>query len=277
MENLNLKQNEVLLTFNKEEKKEFAKQRAYERLGETVMQNCGEVAFIVNYNGASGIVIQFQKTKELVNTTYQCFKNGNVKSHFTPSRYAVGIVGLETTTDSNGKVLPSYICWSDMLRRCYSESYKQDLPTYDGCYVCDEWLHYSNFKTWYNENHYECDGQRMELDKDILCKGNKEYSPDKCVFVPHSLNSMFTKRNADRGELPIGVRKMGKKYGASCNVGKRDDKKHLGTYLTPEKAFYDGYKPFKEQFIKDKANEYKEKIPTNLYEAMCNYTVSITD
>lgn len=273
MENLNLRQNEVLSTF---EKVERCKAINLERLGETRMMNCGELAFIVKYNNSTDITIQFQKTKELVKCTYGSFANGTVKSHFTPSRYGVGIVGLAETTE-NGKVLPSYICWSDMLRRCYDVTYKKGLPTYKDCYVCDEWLFYPNFKKWYDENYYECNGERMELDKDILCKFNKEYSPDKCVFVPHSLNSLFTKRNSDRGELPIGVRKLGKKYCASCNIGKRDDKKHLGTYETPEKAFYDGYKPFKEQFIKDKANEYKEKIPTNLYEAMCNYTVSITD
>lgn len=276
MENLKLKQNDVLLTFNKEEKKEFAKQRALERLGETVLQNCGEIAFIVEYNGASDIVIQFQKTGELVKCTYQQFIQGNCKSHFTPSRYGVGIIGLAETTD-NGKALTSYICWSDMLRRCYDITYKKGLPTYKGCTVCDEWLFYPNFKKWYDENYYECNGERMELDKDILSKDNKMYSPDNCVFVPHSINSMFTKRNADRGELPIGVRKMGSKFGASCNTGSRDSKKHLGVFDTPEKAFYDGYKPFKEQFIKDKANEYKEKIPSNLYTALINYQVAITD
>lgn len=276
MENLKLKQNEVLLTFNKEEKKEFAKQRALERLGETVLQNCGEIAFIVEYNGSSDIVIQFQKTGELVNTTYQCFKNANVKSHFSPSRYGIGIVGLEVTTDSNGKPLDSYTCWSDMLRRCYSEKYKKGLPTYEGVTVCDEWLFYPNFKKWYDENYYEIEGQRMELDKDILHKGNKVYSPNTCIFVPHNINSMITKRSNYRGKYPIGVTKSGKKYNANMSGGSRDSKVFLGGHDTPEIAFQ-AYKENKEQFIKDKANEYKEKIPTNLYEAMCNYTVSITD
>lgn len=276
MENLKLKQNDILLTFNKEEKKEFAKQRALERLGETRMMNCGELAFIVEYNSSTDVTVQFQKTKEIVKCTYGAFANATVKSHFSPSRFGVGIVGLAETTE-NGKALTSYICWSDMLRRCYDITYKKGLPTYKGCTVCDEWLFYPNFKKWYDENYYTVDNERMELDKDILSKDNKEYSPDKCVFVPHSLNSMFTKRNADRGELPLGVRKLGKKYAASCNTGKRNDKKHLGTYETPEKAFYDGYKPFKEQFIKDKANEYKEKIPNKLYTALVNYQVDITD
>ena len=44
-----------------------------------------------------------------------------------------------------------------------------------------------------------------------------------------------------------------------------------------EDAFYDGYKPFKEAYIKEVAKDYKDKIPQNLYDAMINYVVEITD
>ena len=40
--------------------------------------------------------------------------------------------------------------------------------------------------------------------------------------------------------------------------------------------FY-AYKKFKENFIKEVAKEYKEQIPQNLYEAMYDYKVEITD
>ena len=45
----------------------------------------------------------------------------------------------------------------------------------------------------------------MQLDKDILIKGNKEYNPNTCCFVDIRLNSLFTKDNAMRGKYPIGV------------------------------------------------------------------------
>jgi hypothetical protein len=45
----------------------------------------------------------------------------------------------------------------------------------------------------------------MALDKDILYKGNKIYSPDTCVFVPQEINALFVKNDANRGDLPIGV------------------------------------------------------------------------
>lgn len=275
MEKLQLQQNEVLLTFNKEEKKEFAKQRALERVGETRVNTQGETMFIIKYNGASDVTVQFLKTGEIVNSTYQAFSMGNIKSHFTPSRYGVGIVGLAETT-SNGKPVVSYVCWGDMLRRCYDVTYKKGLPTYRDCIVCEEWLYYPNFKKWYDDNYYEVEGQRMELDKDILYKDNKIYSPNTCIFVPHNINSMITKRSNDRGLYPIGVTKNGKKYNANCGGGSRDNKIYLGGHDTPELAF-EAYKENKEQFIRDKANEYKEKIPSQLYDAMYNYTVLITD
>jgi hypothetical protein len=48
-------------------------------------------------------------------------------------------------------------------------------------------------------------------------------------------------------------------------------------YDTPHDAFYLGYKPFKENYIKQKADEYKDQIPIKLYDALYRYEVEITD
>ena len=53
--------------------------RKEERLGEARVMNCGEIAFIVEYVGYNNITVQFKTTGELVKTTYQNFKNCNVK------------------------------------------------------------------------------------------------------------------------------------------------------------------------------------------------------
>ena len=52
--------------------------------------------------------------------------------------------------------------------------------------------------------------------------------------------------------------------------------KYLGLYNTIEDAF-NAYKQSKETEIKQIADEYKDKIPNKLYEAMYNYKVEITD
>jgi hypothetical protein len=116
----------------------------------------------------------------------------------------------------------------------------------------------------------------MELDKDILIKGNKIYSPDTCIFVPHEINMLFIKRNAKRGKYPIGVSydKQKKKFEASCSINNKQ--KRIGRFSTAEDAF-NAYKIYKEGLIKQVATIYKAKIPYELYNALINYEVEITD
>ena len=120
----------------------------------------------------------------------------------------------------------------------------------------------------------------MELDKDILFKHNKIYSPKTCVFVPQAINKLFVKRDNDRGDSPIGTTPVNGKYVVHCNLinpetGK-SKRKYFGYYETQEKAF-EVYKYYKEKNIKEVADYYKDKIPERLYNAMYNYIVEIDD
>ena len=279
MENINVNVNENKAKENREKRKSFARV-SNKRLGETVMQKCGEVAFIVEYVNSQDITIQFKATGELVKTTYDHFVKGKVKSHFSPSVYGIGIKGLESTMDEAGEQLDSYNCWKNILGRCYSAKCQKKHPTYIDCRVCDDWLYYPNFKKWYDTNYYEINDRTSQLDKDILVKGNKIYSPDTCVFVPNFINKLFIKRQNDRGDFPIGVyyHKPNKKYVAKLKVFKdgKSTKKHLGCFNTTDEAF-NAYKQAKEDYIKEIADNYKDKIPAELYEAMYAYEVSIND
>ena len=188
--------------------------------------------------------------------------------------YGYGICDISGV--ENGKQMKYYETWKGMLRRCYSNKYHKKEPTYKNCEVCEEWLLFSNFKKWYKDNYYQIDNDTMALDKDILNKGNKVYNPNDCVFVNQVINNLFIKNDKIRGNLPIGVqtRKDTKKYIAiSCNGS---GNKSLGSFNTPEEAF-NAYKKDKEQYIKQVADEYKDKIPKKLYEAMYKYEVEITD
>lgn len=51
---------------------------------------------------------------------------------------------------------------------------------------------------------------------------------------------------------------------------------NLGTFKIPEEAFYK-YKEYKERYIKETAEKYKDKIPYSVYEAMMNWQIEITD
>lgn len=77
-----------------------------------------------------------------------------------------------------------------------------------------------------------------------------------------------------RGRYPVGVYKSNNRFGACCQVDKKSYS--LGLSDTVEGAF-ESYKIFKEQVIKNMADEYKDKIPEKLYIALYNYKVEITD
>ena len=82
----------------------------------------------------------------------------------------------------------------------------------------------------------------MELDKDILFKGNKIYSPSTCIYVPHRINSLFTKSDSARGDYPIGVtyHKRDCVYESKLSYlnkyGKKD-RIYLGRFNNPLEAF----------------------------------------
>lgn len=190
-----------------------------------------------------------------------------------------GYIGEEISNNYTQTI--SYSYWYAMLRRVYSEKQLKLKPTYKQVEVCEEWLNYTNYKQWFDKNYYTIQDQQMELDKDILDKGNKIYCPEKCIFVPHNINSLFTKSNKARGDLPIGVyfKKKNNKYCSQCNTITKEGKRYnayLGLFNTPEEAFY-AYKTFKENYIKEVADEYRDRIPQKLYEAMYRYEVKITD
>lgn len=169
--------------------------------------------------------------------------------------------------------------WNDMQTRCYNAKFHKRSPEYEECSICQEWLEdKEKFFQWVEENYYTVGDERMDLDKDILVKGNKVYSPDTCVFVPHSINGLFTGCNKGRNKrkYPLGVYydSSKKKYRANMNLDSENIK--FSERNTPEEAFED-YKRHKEALILVTADKYKKYIPSKVYHAMLNWKVEITD
>lgn len=250
------------------------KNRSSERVGIVSKNRYGSVMEVVGYNYFSDIVVKFENGI-LVHTNWQAFLDKKVANAYDKSVYGVGYFGEgEYQSFKDNEFTLQYKSWFSMIERCYGNSNRD---RYVDCVVCDDWLNFQIFAKWFDENYYEIEGQRMELDKDILVKGNKFYSPDTCVFVPRNINCLFTKSNKNRGSLPIGVSKGKKssKYRSRCNNGGKETI-YLGLHNTPEEAFMH-YKIYKEKIIKQIAEEYKTKIPIKLYNAMVAYEVEITD
>ena len=254
------------------------------RIGEEILNNFGSKMIIVGYRGALDIDVYFPEYNWTAkNVQYGNFKKGNVSCPYEKRAYGVGYLGEgKYKTRENNKHTKCYRTWYNMLKRCYNAKYHEEHHTYKDCKVADEWHNLQDFGYWFTYNYYEIEGERMELDKDILNKGNKIYSPETCIFIPERINTLFTKRDNDRGEYPIGVayHKQNKKFQAQCNVydfkENKQKIKFLGYYDTPEQAF-EVYKQFKEQYIKEVADYYKDQIPDKVYDALYDYEVEIDD
>lgn len=184
----------------------------------------------------------------------------------------VGYCSTDLKGSENGKQTRCYITWVGVLSRGYIQKFKDKFPTYQDVTVCEEWHDYQNFHKWYQEHYYELDSDRVDLDKDILVRDNKVYSPETCRFVPVSINLLLNTHSRFRGDSPQGVccDKKHNKYVSHMSV---DGKvKHLGYFSTPEEAF-EAYKEAKESHIKVKANEYKDVLPIDVYEALMNWEI----
>lgn len=252
------------------------------RIGERGLNNFGSQMIIVEYRKYSDINVYFpQYNWTSKNTSYSSFKKGSISCPYERRIYDIGYLGEgKYKTKENSKNTRVYTTWHSMLERCYSEKFHKKYSTYIDCKASKEFHNFQNFGEWDNDNYYQIEGERMELDKDILVKHNKIYSPETCIYVPKTINTLFVKCNKSRGNYLIGTCLFNSKYVANCSLinpetGKSKIK-YLGYYTTQQEAF-NVYKQFKEKNIKEVADYYKDKIPTKLYNALYNYEVEITD
>ena len=253
-----------------------------DRCGEINKNNYGSIMEIIKYTNANDINVYFKEYDWIkYHATYQHFKSGDIKCPLEKRYYNKGYLGIgDYEMSDNGKFTAQYKTWYNMLTRCYNPKVTDKFKSYISCEVCDKWLNFQNFAEWYDDNYYNVNDEIMCLDKDILKKGNKIYSPDTCIFVPQRINTLFLKSNESRGELPIGVsaRYYNKniKYQANCHSVDEYKLIYLGTYDTIIEAF-EAYKLYKEAMIKQLADEYKQFIPKILYDTMKQYVVEIID
>lgn len=256
------------------------KSKSQERLGQKTYNNNGTLMKIIEYNNIMNIIVEFQdKHKTKVVARYEQFLNGKIANPYDKTVHKIGYLGIGKYNQKDHYEI--YKVWNGLIQRCYDPYFLDKHPTYRDCMVCEEWHNFQNFAKWYEENYYKCNNETMELDKDILIKGNKIYSPETCIFVPNRINLLFCKRQNDRGKYPIGVteyydkRRNYKKLMVQINtVDKRERK-----YFSLDKPFqtFTYYKEYKENYIKQIANEYKNLIPIELYNALYSYKVEIND
>ena len=231
---------------------------------------------ILKYNGTANVEIQFLNTGFKTVVRLVNIKSGGVKDPHLPSVFGVGLLGTKYPSEVNGVKTKEYVLWADMLRRCYSEGFKKQHPTYEGCKCSENFKSYEYFYEWCNKQiGFAVEG--FELDKDLLTKGNKVYSESTCVFIPTEVNTLLTKRTTSRGRHLIGVYWCNKGKAFRAQVSKNKGKRERLGYFKTEIEAYNAYKKAKESFIKEQAEKWKGKIDERAYNALMSYEVNIND
>lgn len=211
-------------------------------------------------------------------------KNGveNIEKYLDRQEY------IDYLYKGNQKVREAY---NLMYKRTHDEETKKYFPQYADATMYKPWEDDPELCMEYLESiYYECGGEQMVVDKDLLCKGNKDYAPGKICFLPWTLNVMLSNSKKHYNlkhsrlhneELPYGVRydESNNKYYAEITMDKalRGDiekvrPKRFKYRDTPEEAFAD-YKKHKEAYIIMMADKYMDYLPVKIYDALIDYEV----
>ena len=229
---------------------------------------------IVEYINSSFVKIRFINTNHVKEEHLSSVRSGYVRDDSIPSTCGFGYVDIEGASIGRN-MTKEYQLWNNMINRCYNEKELSRNPTYKDCHVSEEWVYLSNFKEWCHQQ-IGFDQVGWHLDKDILSKDNKVYSEDTCVFVPSEINCAVTNNKSVRGQFPQGVIYNCTKTRYRARIQRSNKWESLGTYDTPEEAFY-AYKPVKEAYIKELANKWKDKIDPKVYNALMKWEINIDD
>ena len=170
-------------------------------------------------------------------------------------------------------VCPYYRTWKNMLKRCYSPKSQEKYPTYKGCSVSEEWLRFSNFRRWMEEQDWE----GLQLDKDLLFAGNKVYSAETCVFVSSMVNKFTNNNGAKRGEWLLGVSwyKERSKFMSMCSNPFTRKQENLGYFDCELEAHQAWLNRKLELAHLVAAEQTDERVAKALIERYTNYTLSV--
>lgn len=149
--------------------------------------------------------------------------------------FGVGVNDADYAVQVNGVVDKQYSVWRDMLYRCYRSKGNASGKnrTYSESTVCNEWLLFSSFKKWMDCQNW----LGNEIDKDLIVRGNKHYSPMTCVFVSHLVNCFITDLKTTKSKLTGAfLNKATGKYQASCKNPFSGKLEHLGLYSSEIEA-----------------------------------------
>lgn len=184
-------------------------------------------------------------------------------STFKKTLYDTGYMGEGKYSSYNSPL--AHESWRGIFRRVYCLKSLFKYPTYIGCSVHEDWHNFQNFAKWFEENYVK----GWKIDKDILIKGNKIYSPDTCCFVPHEINMKFIVPPLNKHGLPRGIQPINGKY--LVEVRSIDQKRIYSRFLTigESQKFWQSHRV---NIIRELAEKFKNELNIKVY----NKLISIT-
>lgn len=144
--------------------------------------------------------------------------------------------------------------------------------------MCKEWEDDpKSFVKWFMEHYYTCEGEQMDIDKDLFGDGTHVYSPETCCILPKKINAFLsncTRRRDTKSTLPKGIKYNSryKKYYATIQCADTGIVTKLSEWDTPEEAFAE-YKMVKEADLILMAVKYKDRIPEYIYKRLLSFEV----
>ena len=246
-----------------------------EILGKQFKTNkCGDCV-VIDYTTNRNVKVAFLSPHFVTKCNLEDLKKGKVSNPLCPTLYGKGFIGIGEYSSRNKG---AYDLWLGMFKRVYDLNYHKRQPTYSEVMMCKEWHNFQNFAKWcYSQEFFNArdeNGKAYQLDKDILVKGSKIYSPETCCFVPSCINKLIQTDRSNKGEYPTGVclhKKSGKFLSYLNRFGVHT---HLGYFLTSEDASK-AYVQEKEIYVKDVAEKWKGRIDDKVYKHLSTWSMGV--
>lgn len=199
---------------------------------------------------------------------YECYKSqaksGQVKDLMAKTVCGIGFVG---GTEYNWtKDRKAYDAWCNMLKRCYNTKRLQARPSYAGCTVDERWHNFQTFAKWY---YIHVLNIPCHLDKDLLKKDNKVYSPNNCCILPTEVNIALLGGKSSDKSCGVFYRKKDNIFVAQIN--RNNTLEYLGCYKD-EGTAKAVYIKAKKGWLAELAEKYANVLSVKAYEALHQWT-----
>lgn len=246
-------------------------------VGQVFETSSGGLCEIIDYKNNKNVTVKFLDDHNHIKVVAKSqLISGEILNPYAKTVYGIGCIGVgEYKSASGGKHTTEHSLWTHMFSRCYSLQESCSSASYEDKFINHEWHNFQNFAGWCNSGQQGFNIKGWHLDKDLLVKGNKEYGPETCCFLPSEVNAFMVTRKSLRGDLPLGV-----SYGTSAFIARCKNtvgiKTYIGSFKTTETAFL-AFKQRKEEIAKILAEKYRGLISDLAYNALMQYTVHISD